>query len=193
MPHWPIDASGSENVGYFAVVLARSEDGWDANDIDLDEIDDLTDLADVMRDSSAEADPDSTFLLFFEQEDAWFAVVRVDGEDDPRVFVSDSDAGEESAYAEMLLEAATGSRGASVVIEDLEAEEADPDADADSADDEPEEIAAGPVGDSELLADLGTSGDALLQLCAKEGMLPSEILSTLAEAAGAGEALESVR
>jgi len=180
-------------VGYFAVVLARTDDGWDANDIDLDEIDDLTDLADEMRDSSSEADPDSTFLLFFEQEDAWFAVVRVDGEDDPRVFVSDSDAGEESAYAEMLLEAATGARGAPVVVDDLDdgvVVTEDPDEDGEE---EAEEIVAGPVGDSELLADLGTSSDTLLQLCAKEGMLPSEVLSTLAEAAGAGEALESVR
>ena len=52
---------------------------------------------------------------------------------------------------------------------------------------------AGPVGDSELLADLGTDREALLGLCAKEGLLPSEILTTLAENAGAGEALESVR
>lgn len=180
-------------MGYFAVVLARSEVGWDANDIDLDEIDDLTDLADKMRESSSEADPEATFLLFFEQEDAWFALVRVDGEDDPRVFVSDSDAGGESAYAEMLLEAATGSRGAAVIVDDLVDEEVvaeDPDADAE---DEAEELVAGPVGDSELLTDLGTSSDTLLQLCAKEGMLPSEVLSALAEAAGAGEALESVR
>jgi putative tRNA adenosine deaminase-associated protein len=180
-------------VGYFAVVLTRSENGWDANDIDLDEIDDLTDLAEQMRDSADDADVDSTCLLFFEQEDAWFAVVRVDGEEDPRVFVSDSDAVGQSAYAEMLLEAATG-RGLPATIEDLdvEAEEsADPE-DGD-ADDEPEEIESGPVGDSELLSDLGTSGDALLQLCAKEGMLPSEVLTALAEAAGAGEALESVR
>lgn len=181
-------------MGYFAVVLARSEDGWDANDIDLDEIDDLTDLADEMRDSSSDADSDSTFLLFFEQEDAWFAVVRVDGEEDPRVFVSDSDAGEESAYAEMLLEAANGARGATAVVEDdLGAEEIDSDAESDEDEDDAEKAEAGPVGDSEVLSDLGTSSDSLLQLCAKEGMLPSEILTALAEAAGAGEALESVR
>jgi putative tRNA adenosine deaminase-associated protein len=179
-------------VGYFAVVLARHEDGWDANDIDLDEIDDLTDLADEMRDSSDDADADSTFLLFFEQEDAWFAIVRVDGEDDPRVFVSDSDAGEESAYAEMLLEAASGAR-TTVALEDLEEPEVEVEADDEDTDDEDAEVASGPVGDSELMSDLGTSSDALLQLCAKEGMLPSEVLTTLAEAAGAAEALESVR
>jgi putative tRNA adenosine deaminase-associated protein len=193
MPHWPIDAFGSDDVGYFAVVLARSEDGWDANDIDLDEIENLGDLADAMRDSSTLTDLESTSLLFFEQEDAWFAVVRVDGEDDPRVFVSDSDAVGQSAYAEMLLEAAAGNRGATILIEDLEVENLESGVGEDDGEDEPEALVAGPVGDRELLSDLGTDGEALLQLCAKEGLLPSEILTTLAEAAGAGEALEAVR
>ncbi|WP_019874576.1 tRNA adenosine deaminase-associated protein [Sporichthya polymorpha] len=179
-------------MGYFAAVLTRTEDGWDANEIDLDEIEDLTDLADAMRESSADADPESTSLLFFEQEDAWFAVVRVDGEEDPRVFVSDSDAVGHSAYAEMLLEAAGGT-GAALAVEELDVEPEDSDAVDDDADDEPEDLDAGPVGDTELLTDLGTDGETLLSLCSKEGMLPSEILTALAEAAGAGEALESVR
>jgi putative tRNA adenosine deaminase-associated protein len=179
-------------VGYFAVVLSRHEDGWDANDIDLDEIDDLTDLADQMRESSALSETEATALLFFEQEDAWFAGVRVDGEDDPRVFVSDSDAVGVSAYAEMLLEAAVGVRGASLEIDDLEVEADDDDADEDG-EDEPEELDSGPVGDSDLLSDLGTDGETLLSLCAKEGLRPSEILTPLAEGAGAAEALESVR
>ncbi|HUR73974.1 MAG TPA: tRNA adenosine deaminase-associated protein [Sporichthya sp.] len=179
-------------MGYFAVVLSRHEDGWDANDIDLDEIDDLTDLADQMRESSALSETEATALLFFEQEDAWFAVVRVDGEDDPRVFVSDSDAVGVSAYAEMLLEAAGGVRGA-IEVEDLEVEADDDDAPDEDEDEEPEEVVSGPVGESDLLADLGTDSETLLSLCAKEGLLPSEILTTLAEAVGAGEALESVR
>ncbi len=178
-------------MGYFAVVMTRHEDGWDANDIDLDEIDDLTDLADQMRESSDLSETDSTALLFFEQEDAWFAVVRVDGEDDPRVFVSDSDAVGISAYAEMLLEAA--GRGTAIGVDDLEVEVDDGDDDEDDDEDEPEELDSGPVGDSDLLSDLGTGGESLLALCAKEGLLPSEILTTLAEAAGAAEALESVR
>lgn len=180
-------------MGYFAVVLSRHDDGWDVNDIDLDEIDDLSDLADAMRESSAMSETEATALLFFEQEDAWFAVARVDGEDDPRVFVSDSDAVGQSAYAEMLLEAASGARGAGLDLEDLEVEIEDDDAAEEDEDDEPAEPVSGPVGDSELLTDLGTSGETLLSLCAKEGMLPSEILTTLAETLGAAEALESVR
>lgn len=179
-------------MGYFAVVLARTEDGWDANDVDLDDIDDLGDLADAMRESSPSDDTDGTFLLFLEQEDAWFAVVRVDGEEDPRVFISDHGAIGHSAYAEMLLEATGGSRAGTTIVEELDVD----DEDADDVEDEPEEPAeldSGPVGDHDLLADVGTNGESLLALCAKEGMLPSEILTALAEAAGAGEVLESVR
>ena len=32
---------------------------------------------------------DEPVLPFVEREDAWWAVVRVDGDEDPRVFVSD--------------------------------------------------------------------------------------------------------
>lgn len=177
-------------MAYFAVVLARTDEGWEANDVDLDEVEDLGDLADVMRESSPEAEPETTFLLFLEREDAWFAVVRVDGEDDPRVFISDDGAIEHSAYAEMLLEAAGSEAGALGVIEDLDEDDSTgEDEDADEA----EEVQSGPIGDRDLLADLGTPGDDLLALCAKEGMLPSEILTALAEAAGAAEVLESVR
>jgi putative tRNA adenosine deaminase-associated protein len=179
-------------VAYFAVVLARTEDGWDVNDVDLDEVEELSDLADLMRES-ADEDSDGPFLLFLEQEDLWFAVVRVDGEDDPRVFVSDRAAVEHSAYAEMLLEAVGEEKADAVGADDVL-----PDADADdeNADDEPEPAAvdaSGPVGDQDILADLGTDAHTLVGLCTKEGMLPSEVLTYLAEQAGAADALESVR
>ncbi|MGQ0631796.1 MAG: tRNA adenosine deaminase-associated protein [Sporichthyaceae bacterium] len=172
-------------MGYFAAVLTRHDDGWDVNDVDLDGIDDVGDLAQAMRDSSELADADSTFLLFLEQEDAWFAVVRVDGEDDARVFVSDERAVEHSAYAEMLLEGSTPEDA-------LDSIDLDGDA-GPAAADEPAVEGSGPVGDHLLLTDLGTDGESLLALCSKEGLLPSEILSTLAENAGAPDALEAFR
>jgi putative tRNA adenosine deaminase-associated protein len=179
-------------VAYFAVVLTRHDGGWDVNDVDLDQVDDLTDLADLMRDSAASEDAEGPFLLFLEQEDLWFAIVRVDGEEDPRVFVSDRSAVEHSAYAEMLLEAAGGVHADAVepeivLLSDEDAEDAEDD------DEEAPKEDTGPVGDQDLLADLGTNGDALVELCTKEGMLPSEVLTYLAEQAGAADALESVR
>ena len=173
-------------MGYFAVVLTRNEDEWETNDIELDEVETLDDLADAMRETT-DIDNDGPVLLLLEQEDLWFAVVRVDGEDDPRVFVSDRSAIEHSAYAEMLLEAAQAED------EDLISDETDERDDDDEDDDEREEVDDGPVGDLEILVDLGTSADVLRESCESKGVLPSEALTTLAERAGAAGALETVR
>ena len=173
-------------MGYFAVVLTRGEDGWDTNDIELDEVESLDDLADAMRDTS-DMDGDGPILLLLEQEDLWFAVVRVDGEDDPRVFVSDRSAIEHSAYAEMLLEAAQSDEDA------LDIDDLDEDEDADDEDERAGGVDDGPVGDLEILVDLGTTADLLRELCESKGVLPSEALTTLAERAGAAGALETVR
>lgn len=188
-------------MGYFAVVLARHEGGWAANEVELDEVEDLGDLADQMRDTADTDDADGPYLLFLEQEDAWFAVVRVDDEEDPRVFVSDRSAVLHSAYAEMLLEAAgevDPEAAAGIDADDDYAEDGEQGGrgvedseDADDADDPTAE--SGPAGDAEVLADLGTDPRTLLDLCVKEGMLPSEVLGALAENAGAADVLESVR
>ncbi|MGQ0846197.1 MAG: tRNA adenosine deaminase-associated protein [Sporichthyaceae bacterium] len=172
-------------MAYFAVVLTRDENGWSTNDIELDEVESLSDLADAMRDVAEEADSDGPVLLLLEQEDLWFAVVRVDSDDDPRVFISDASAIEHSAYAEMLLEAAADTEDELVDLDDEDSEDDEEDRDKEKDD--------GPVGDFEILADLGTKPDALLDLCSSEGVLPSEALTALAERAGAVGALEAVR
>jgi len=174
-------------VGYFAVVLTRAEDGWDTSDIELDEVESLGDLADAMRDIAEEADGDGPALLLLEQEDLWFAIVRVDPDEDPRVFVSDRSAIEHSAYAEMLLEGVLGDEEAD--LDDLDSEEGP----SEDEDDREAEKDDGPAGDLEILLDLGTKPDALLDLCSSEGVLPSEALTALAERAGAAGALEAVR
>jgi putative tRNA adenosine deaminase-associated protein len=177
-------------VGYFAVVLTRDEDEWETNDIELDAVESLDDLADAMRDT-ADIDSDGPVLLLLEQEDLWFAVVRVDGEDDPRVFVSDRSAIEHSAYAEMLLEAAESEE------DTLDVDDLDSDSDSEDEDEDEDErdsgVDDGPVGDLEILVDLGTSAEVLRELCESKGVLPSEALTTLAERAGAAGALETVR
>jgi putative tRNA adenosine deaminase-associated protein len=173
-------------VAYFSVVLSRTEDGWESNDIELDEVESLSDLAEAMRETSDE-DADGPCLLLLEQEDMWFAVVRVDGDDDPRVFVSDRSAIEHSAYAEMLLEGvAAGDEAAAAADADLAPDEADDEAAEADLDD-------GPVGDLDILADQGTSAADLVELCTGGGVLPSEALTLLAERAGAAGALETVR
>ncbi|KOG87495.1 hypothetical protein ADK38_25130, partial [Streptomyces varsoviensis] len=90
---------------YFAALLARTEDGWQASDTELDNVETLSDLADLARESAVD---DDTVLVFIEQEDAWFAVVRVDGEDDPRVYLSDAAAATRSSYGAMLADELLG-------------------------------------------------------------------------------------
>src|SRR5919112_216261 len=93
-------------------------------------------------------------LLLLEQDDEWLGVVRVDGDDDPRVFLSDRRAVEVSEVAAMIWDA-----DPAVPVEGDE-------------EDEGTRPVAEPVGDAGLLADLGTPAETLLALCADVGMLP---------------------
>jgi putative tRNA adenosine deaminase-associated protein len=188
---------------YFAALLARTEDGWEASDTELDDVETLSDLTDLAREATAGSAEDDTVLVFIEQEGAWFGVVRVDGEEDPRIYVSDAAAAARSSYGEILLtdEMLGREPGADDLVVDLDAldldgtedgEPADPGAAPDSAADETVEVAgdaapAGPLGDTELLADLGVPQKELL------GLEPGDALSDIAEILGAAEVLETVR
>src|SRR3954464_6632029 len=93
---------------YFAALLARTEDGWEASDTELDDVETLSDLAELAREASPE---DDTVLVLIEQEDAWFGVVRIDGEDDPRIYVSDAAAAARSSHGELIVTAALPGKG----------------------------------------------------------------------------------
>ncbi len=157
-------------MGYFAAAVVRSPDGWTARDLDLDELEDLEDIVEMMRDLDAEGPA----LLFLEQDDEWLGVVRVDGDQDPRVFLSDRRAVEVSELAALIWEH-------------------DPEPVVDPDDEEGTRAVAEPVGDPDLLADLGTPGEKLLALCAHEGMLPADVITALGEKAGFLEALDALR
>jgi len=181
---------------YFAALLARTEDGWEASDTELDDVETLDDLADLAREATADAD--ETVLVLLEQEDIWYSVIRIDGEDDPRVFVSNAAAAGRSAYGEILLTPELLGRepeddSALDSLTDLDGtEDGEPDADtgadadSDADPDAPPGTPAGPVGDSELLADLGVSEK---QLLAMHGDAVNEIADLL----GAADVLETVR
>lgn len=139
-------------------------------------------------------------LVLIEQEDAWFGVVRVDGEDDPRIYVSDAAAAARSSYGEILLTAELLGRDPDDLDTDLDAldldgtedGESDSDPDADSDDDDEagtsaEAVPHGPVGDTEILDDLGVGEKELRALDADDA------LSAIADALGASEVLETVR
>ncbi|MGW2948601.1 tRNA adenosine deaminase-associated protein [Streptomyces eurythermus] len=177
---------------YFAALLARTEDGWEASDTELDDVETLSDLADLAREASPDED---TVLVLIEQEDSWFGVVRVDGEDDPRIYVSDAAAARRSAYGELLLtDELLGREPGTDDGPDLDALDLDGTEDGESEDDDDEEevgaadaVPHSPVGDSGILDDLGISEKELRSLDADDA------LGTIAEALGASEVLETVR
>ncbi|GHG60131.1 tRNA adenosine deaminase-associated protein [Streptomyces griseocarneus] len=174
---------------YFAALLARTDDGWEASDTELDNVETLTDLADLARESSVSED---TVLALIEQEDSWFAVVRVDGEDDPRVYVSDAVAARRSSYGAMLVDELTGrdeDPGDELDSLDLDGtEDGEPEGSAEEVDDAEASGPAphGPLGDDALLDDLGVS---VKELRALDG----DALSNIADALGCTEVLEAVR
>jgi putative tRNA adenosine deaminase-associated protein len=195
-------------VAYFAALLRRSADRWQARDADLDEIEDIAGLVEFMRevsdDEEEEEEPDTTVLLL-EQEEVWFAVVRLDAEEDPRVFVSDVSAVSRSAYGELLLsigltpvgpdgEPADEFEGGEEAEDDEDDEDEPPELE-DLAEIEPDErrpLPSGPAGDALLLEDFDVSAAKLARLCRK-GLLPADALADVAEALGAAEELEEVR
>ncbi|MFE2377341.1 hypothetical protein [Streptomyces sp. NPDC059398] len=174
---------------YFAALLARTEDGWEASDTELDDVETLSDLTDLARDASGDED---TVLVFIEQEGAWFGVVRVDGEDDPRIYVSDAAAASRSSYGEILLTDELMGRDpqdpdALEELVDLDGtEDGELEEDGDDPDDESEAVPPGPLGDILILADLGMTEKELLTL-------GTDALADIADALGAAEVLETVR
>ena len=77
----------NERVSYFAAVFSRTPQGWMGSEAVLAEAESIDDVADLMREAAVEADGDPVLLLV-EQDDDWFAVLRLDGEAEPRAFVS---------------------------------------------------------------------------------------------------------
>ncbi|MGX9886676.1 tRNA adenosine deaminase-associated protein [Streptomyces sp. NPDC002276] len=176
---------------YFAALLARTEDGWEASDTELDDVESLSDLAELAREASPE---DDTVLVLIEQEDAWFGVVRIDGEDDPRIYVSDAAAAARSSYGEILLTDELLGRDPDDDDDvDLDSLDLDGTEDGDSEEDDDEDgtsaesVPHSPVGDSQILDDLGVGEKELRLLDADDA------LSSIAEALGASEVLETVR
>ncbi|GAA4238959.1 hypothetical protein GCM10022254_57070 [Actinomadura meridiana] len=74
-------------MSYFAAVFARTPQGWVGAEAVLAEAEHVDDVADLMREAAVESYGDMVVLLV-EQDDDWFAVVRLDGDDEPRAYLS---------------------------------------------------------------------------------------------------------
>ena len=168
---------------YATAALARVGSGWFGDELELDEVEDLDGVVELLRE--VVGDDADTALLFVEEDDEWFGVLRVDADGEPRVFVSDARVIASSEIAALFAEAAIESSG----------DDADDDAEDDDEDDEDEGTRADgdPTGDPALLSDLGTSPARLVALCSEEGKLPSDVISDLCEAAGCLDVLDKLR
>ncbi|KPM53543.1 tRNA adenosine deaminase [Frankia sp. CcI49] len=157
------------------IAIAQHGERWTAHDLHIADMEDLDSLVDAMHDLSS-----GTVIAFVEEDDEYLAIVRITARDpDPKVFLSDRRVLLTSDHAERLFADALPSMAGF-------------DSDDDSDEDTPVGQAS-PVGDLDLLADLGTPAEALLELIAEEGMLPADVISAISERAGAGEIFDDAR
>jgi putative tRNA adenosine deaminase-associated protein len=136
-----------------------------------------------------DAEPDAEVsLLFVEADDQYLVILRLDEGEDLRIFGSDSAFVDESRVGALLLgdiEAPT------LEIDDLVAPvgpAAEDDDDGPAADPD-----ADPLGDADLLSDLGVSSHRLLALCGLEGMLPADVTAEICQRLGCGDEIEELR
>ncbi|KKJ94419.1 tRNA adenosine deaminase-associated protein [Micromonospora sp. HK10] len=172
-------------MSYFAAAVARVEGGWTAEEVSLRGVTDIEEVADRLRDAEPDAD---LSLLFVEADDTYLVILRLDEGEDLRVFGSDSAYAEESRLGALLV----GDLKTSVT--GLEEVEEPP---AAAGGDESEQPAvdpeADPVGDADLLADLGIPAPKLLALCGHEGMMPADVTAEICQVLGCADEVEELR
>jgi putative tRNA adenosine deaminase-associated protein len=173
---------------YATAALARVGSNWFGDELELEDVEDLDGVVERLRE--VVGDNADTALLFVEEDDEWFAVLRVDSDDEPRVFVSDARVISSSDTAALFAEAAIES--AADDADDADADDDDEDG-GDEDDDEGTLADGDPTGDPTVLGDLGTPAPRLLALCAEEGQLPSDVINALCEAAGCLDVLDKLR
>jgi putative tRNA adenosine deaminase-associated protein len=181
-------------VAYFTAVIARIGGAWRARDIEVDDVASLDDLADCLR---SVASGDEPVLAVVEHEDEWFALVRVDGDELPRLFVSDLGAASHSHYGTVLAPAAD------VDVEEDDASGADDDESDDPADDgsgdeeaQSQDAAvavAAWAGEPDLLEDLGVTGRTLRKLVEDNADDPGAVLAEVGESVGFADLLQALR
>ncbi len=206
-------------VSYFTAVIAQSGATWRAVPVDVEDAETLDEVADLLRGPSR----GGPVLAVLEREDDWFAFVRVDGDEDPRGFVSDLAAAERSRYAALLspigdIELAEYSHlrvPRPIATDDaLDTSDAyavdDPDevplgepTSGNGAEGEPAQLApavavavAVPpawVGDPGLLADFGLAPEDLVKLVEEGEGDPASVVAAVGERCGFDELLDALR
>ncbi|GIJ78126.1 putative tRNA adenosine deaminase-associated protein [Micromonospora phaseoli] len=173
-------------MSYFAAAVLREKGGWTAAELNLRGTADVDEVADRLRDAAPDAD---LSLLFVEADDTYLVILRLDEGEDLRVFGSDSAYAEESRLGALLVgdlkTSVTGlddteeARPAATGGDDTEQPAVDPEAD--------------PVGEADLLTDLGIPAQRLLSLCAHEGMMPADVTAEICQVLGCVDEVEELR
>lgn len=186
-------------MSYFSAILVPSGRAWTSRAADLAGVDSLDDLVDTVRDSV----DGSTGLVLLEREDEWFALVRVDGEDDARVFVSDLPAARSSTYGPVFSDPDVWSdagslRAAGLVgagFDDTYASRFDDyEEPAQVADEDTPKLSEVPwAGDLSLLEDMGVGGESLKAIVEADADDPARALSEIGERVGFLDLLEELR
>jgi putative tRNA adenosine deaminase-associated protein len=174
-------------VSHFAAAVVRGRPGWTASELDLSDAADVEDVADRLRDVDLTA---SVSLLFVESDDAYLAILRLDEGEDLRIFGSDAAFVEDSRLGKLLLGDLTigGTVEAALEPADVLSEEDSEEEERPAAD-----PSANPIGDADLLADLGVSAHRLLELCATDGLMPSDITYEICQTLGCADEVEEIR
>lgn len=176
-------------MSYFAAAVVRDQQRWSASQIDLDGTADVEEVADRLRDAGPEA---VVSLLFVESDDAYLVILRLDEGEDLRIFCSDAAFAEESRLGMLLLgdieePALDLEDDSGGETEESLAETAEPD----EATGAPPDVE--PIGDPDLLSDLGMPAHRLLELCSHQGLLPSDVTAEICQAIGCGDEIEELR
>lgn len=153
----------------FSAAFVRTPEGWSGAEIDLSDAEIVDDLGDAVQETLG-LSGDEMALLCVEVEDEWFAIARYRGEEEPRVFLSDAQAGLAGTLGELFAEFAGVAP------------------DKDNTD-----LGVRPAGDFELLSDFGVTKEELLELSMEEGVLPADILSVIAERLAFADELDRLR
>src|SRR5437868_6464217 len=87
----------------FSAAFVRTSDGWSGAEVDLSSTEIVDDFGDAVQECLGLAG-DELALLCVEVEDEWFAIARYRGDDEPRVFLSDAQAGFTGPLGELFAE-----------------------------------------------------------------------------------------
>ncbi len=185
-------------MSYFSAIIVPRGRAWSSTGVSVEEVSDLAELVQQMRQVDSEVT-----LAVLEREDEWFALVRVDGDDDPRLFVSDLPAARHSHFAGVFEDSELWSEAGSLAAvgvgspagfgEDPAVADEEPPA-AGGEELEPPRLAEVPwAGDLALLEDVGLGPAVLEQIVEDDADDPARALTAIGERVGFLDLLEALR